>query len=64
VVRDGIDGLIVPERDPEALAAAIERIVEDRPLRARLAAAARERAREFTVDRFAERLVGSLLQKI
>jgi glycosyltransferase involved in cell wall biosynthesis len=64
VVRDGIDGLIVPEREPDALAGAIETIVEDRPLRARMAAAARERAREFTVDKFAERLVGSLSQKI
>jgi glycosyltransferase involved in cell wall biosynthesis len=64
VVRDGIDGLIVPERNPDALAAAIEAIVEDRPLRARMAAAARERAREFAVDKFAERLVGSLIRKI
>jgi glycosyltransferase involved in cell wall biosynthesis len=63
VVRDGIDGLIVPERDPDALAGAIERIVADRALRARMAAAARERAREFTMDKFAERLVDSLIQK-
>jgi glycosyltransferase involved in cell wall biosynthesis len=60
VARDGIDGLIVPERDPDALAAAIESIVEDRSRRARMAAAARERAREFTVDKFASRLITSL----
>jgi glycosyltransferase involved in cell wall biosynthesis len=60
VVRDGIDGLIVPERDPEALANAIESIVEDRSRRARMAAAARERAREFTMDKYARRLVASL----
>ncbi len=33
VVTDGVDGLIVPERDGAALAAAIERIVGDRQLR-------------------------------
>jgi glycosyltransferase involved in cell wall biosynthesis len=60
VVRDGVDGVIVPERDPDALARAIESIVEDRPRRARMAAAARDRAREFTIDRFAARLVQEL----
>jgi glycosyltransferase involved in cell wall biosynthesis len=40
VVRDGENGLLVPARDPEALAAAIERFVGDEDLRARLAATA------------------------
>ena len=62
IVRDGIEGIIVPERDPEALANAIESIVEDRPRRERMGAAARERAREFTVEKFAGRLVTSLMQ--
>jgi glycosyltransferase involved in cell wall biosynthesis len=60
VVRDGIDGLIVPERKPEALARAIESIIEDRPRRQRMALAARKRALEFTVDRWADRLVSEL----
>ena len=57
VVRDGVDGLIVPERDPEALAAAIDRIVQDRSLRARMSASAREHARQFVWTKFSERLV-------
>jgi glycosyltransferase involved in cell wall biosynthesis len=60
VVRDGIDGRIVPERDPEALADAIAEIVEDREERARMSVAARERARDYTWDRYGERLVAAL----
>jgi glycosyltransferase involved in cell wall biosynthesis len=60
VVRDGVDGRVVPERDPEALADAIAGIVEDRALRARMSAAARERARDFTWERYGERLVSTL----
>ena len=60
VVRDGIDGRIVPERDPAALADAIAGIVEDRARRALLSAAARERARDYTWERYGERLVGAL----
>jgi glycosyltransferase involved in cell wall biosynthesis len=40
VVRDGENGLLVPARDPEALAAAITRFFGDDALQARLAAAA------------------------
>lgn len=61
VVRDGVEGLIVPTRDPEALAAAVDRIVSDRALRARMSQAARIRAKEFVWDRFAERLVEAVI---
>jgi glycosyltransferase involved in cell wall biosynthesis/ribosomal protein S18 acetylase RimI-like enzyme len=51
VVRDGVEGLLVPPRDPDALAAAIRQLLDDPPRRARLGAAARARA----VERFDER---------
>jgi glycosyltransferase involved in cell wall biosynthesis len=41
IVRDGIDGRIVPDRDPVALADATAEIVEDRDKRARMSVAAR-----------------------
>ena len=50
-VEDGVTGLLVPPRDPDALRAALERLLADPELRARLGAAARERARtEFSRD--------------
>ncbi|MGZ8570967.1 MAG: glycosyltransferase family 4 protein [Actinomycetota bacterium] len=47
VVRDGVDGLLVPPRDPVALAAGAEVLLGDPDLAARLAAAGRERAASF-----------------
>jgi glycosyltransferase involved in cell wall biosynthesis len=47
VVRDGDNGLLVPEKDPVALAAAIEQLRADPELRQRLSL----RAREFAVQR-------------
>lgn len=44
LVEDGASGLLVPPRDPPALAAAILRVLDDPLLAARLSAAGRERA--------------------
>jgi glycosyltransferase involved in cell wall biosynthesis len=60
IVRDGIEGRIVPARDPELLANAIVEIIEDREKRDRMARASRERARGFTWARYGERLVSAL----
>jgi glycosyltransferase involved in cell wall biosynthesis len=60
VVRDGVEGRIVPSRNPEALAGAIAEIIEDREKRDRMAHAARERARDYTWERYGERLVAAL----
>ena len=43
LIRDGIDGLLVPPADPEALADALEKLMDDPALGARLAASARQR---------------------
>jgi phosphatidyl-myo-inositol alpha-mannosyltransferase len=47
VVRDGIDGQLLPAGDPLALAEALRALALDRGLRRRMAAAARERAERF-----------------
>jgi L-malate glycosyltransferase len=46
LVEHGVHALLVPPDDPAALARAIDRLLGDRPLARRLAAAARRRARE------------------
>ncbi len=65
LVRHGVDGLLVPPGDPAALAAALELLADDPPLRRRLGLAARERAcRELGMETFARRheeLYGGLL---
>lgn len=54
-VTDGVTALLVPVEDSTALASAIARLMRDRSLAGRLAAAARTRAREFSVERMTDR---------
>jgi glycosyltransferase involved in cell wall biosynthesis len=62
-IVDGANGLLVAAQNPGALAAAIQKLVNDQALRARLGSAARE-----TVGRFDERVVlerfGALLDEL
>lgn len=58
VVRDGENGLLVEERDPDALAQAIVTLARDPDLRARMGEKGRMRVRdELTWDAVAERFV-------
>lgn len=61
IVRDGVEGIIVPPRDTEALAAAIERLATDPELRREMGRAARRRAIEYgDWSHYGERLVSTL----
>jgi len=52
VVRAGVNGLLVPERNVEALASAIDQLVRNAPLRKAMGMRSREIAiREFSIDR-------------
>ncbi|WP_129628106.1 glycosyltransferase [Candidatus Oscillochloris fontis] len=64
VIADGVHGLIVPERDPAALAQAIMRLIADRPFAEGLGRAARRRIEEEltwekTCERFEQVYVGA-----
>jgi len=52
VVRDGVDGFLVPSRDVEALAKGMERLGDDAELRATMAVSARRRAEAFDWPRY------------
>lgn len=58
VVQDGVNGLVIPPNDSDALATAIERLYRDRALGAQLGVAARARVVEnFTWEHFRARLM-------
>jgi glycosyltransferase involved in cell wall biosynthesis len=50
-VQDGVTGLLVAPRDPDGIATALIKLLDDRGLRARMGSAARERAmRDFSPE--------------
>src|SRR5439155_24766802 len=62
VVRDGVDGQLLPAGDPIALAQALRELALDPSCRARIAACARERAQLFAWPHLAAD-VGDFLQR-
>lgn len=64
VVRDGVNGLLVPPKDPVALAGAIEALLKNKTLRAAMSQSSRETAvREFGVEDVIEKTL-DLYQKM
>jgi phosphatidyl-myo-inositol alpha-mannosyltransferase len=51
VLRRGREGLLVPPREPKAIAAAVARLLGDDDLRMEIQAAGRQRAQEFSWER-------------
>jgi glycosyltransferase involved in cell wall biosynthesis len=62
VVRDGVEGFVVPPRDVAALAERMQRLGRDSSLRARMARAARARALEYDWPRYHAALAGLIDQ--
>jgi glycosyltransferase involved in cell wall biosynthesis len=56
VVTDGVDGVLVPPGDPDALAAALAAVAGDADRRAALGAKAEARAADFRLDAAVARL--------
>ena len=53
LVRDGVDGFIVPQRDPDAISERLDRLYCDLELRLSMARNARQRALQFGWDNYA-----------
>jgi len=60
IVRDGIDGYIVPIRSCEAIVERLERLASDRDLLASMSKKARERSAEYTIEKYGERLLAAI----
>jgi glycosyltransferase involved in cell wall biosynthesis len=64
VVRDGIDGFVVPIRDGDAIAAALSRLAADTGLRRAMGESARDLYGRYTLDGYRAALTRCLAQEI
>jgi glycosyltransferase involved in cell wall biosynthesis len=60
VVRDGVDGFVVPIRDIEAIVDRLGQMTRMPAQLHRMGMKAQERAKEFTLDQYQERLIAAL----
>ncbi len=60
VVRDGIDGFIVPVKDSDILATRIEELIENRELRAKMSQNAKQGAQKYSWSQYSEYLLIAL----
>jgi len=56
IIEDGVDGLLYPAGDADALASRLRGLADDPGLRSRLGAAARESSKRFTAEAAADRV--------
>jgi glycosyltransferase involved in cell wall biosynthesis len=56
-VRDGVDGFVIPIRDPEAIGERLLRLGRDRELLAAMSDSAVAGAAEFTVNEYGRQLL-------
>jgi len=60
VVRDGVDGFVVPARDAEAIVERLELLAKDADRRMEMSQCAGDRASEFTLEGYGRRLLAAL----
>jgi glycosyltransferase involved in cell wall biosynthesis len=63
-VKDGIDGILVPPADSDALARAIDKVIDDDDLRNLLIRNGYERVKHLTIERFVDVLLKELNRKL
>ena len=54
LLQSGVNGFVVPERDPDALAAALQRILDEPDLRQRMSMNARQIVAQWTNERMVQ----------
>jgi glycogen synthase len=57
VIEDGVNGLLVPPGEPEALAHTIDRLLADRDLARQLSEGAQQRVKDYDWEMLAERIL-------
>ena len=60
IVRDGVDGFIIPARDPDAIAERLERLYRDPALREQMGHNASQRAAEFGWSAYTDKVKACL----
>ena len=60
VVRDGVDGFIVPMRDAGAIVEKLTALAGDAALLAAMSASAREQSANYTLEKYGDRLISAL----
>ena len=60
VIRPGVDGWLVPIRDPQAIAEKLETLLKDVELRQHLSGNAESRVRQFSEQAYCQNLVASI----
>jgi glycosyltransferase involved in cell wall biosynthesis len=63
MVRDGLDGFIVPPRDGTAIAAQLARLADEPDLLQTLSAQVGARSADFTLEKYGERLIGAFRER-
>jgi glycosyltransferase involved in cell wall biosynthesis len=58
-LRDGLNAIFVPTRDPRAIAAAVERLLTDHALREAMSYANREKVKDFAPSKVVEAYVAA-----
>jgi glycosyltransferase involved in cell wall biosynthesis len=60
VVRDGVEGFIVPARSPSSIATRLRQLYQDRRLRETMSTSARARAEQFAWGSYHQRLIAAI----
>jgi len=63
VIRDGVDGYIVPARSPAIIVEKLNALADDPALLAAMSASSRERSADFTLEKYGQRLLAAFRER-